>query len=294
MSRPFVTRFAPSPSGLLHLGHAYSALLAARSAEQNHGLFLLRIEDIDVTRCRPEFEQAIYQDLAWLDLDWEEPVRRQSDHFADYKSAIRTLDEQGLLYPCFCTRKDIQIEIQKSANAPHGPDGVLYPGICRYLGAQEKTQKINAGAPYALRLDVNKAVQTLGQPLTFREKGKVTSAQPEILGDAVIARKDIMTSYHLSVVVDDHLQSVTHVIRGQDLCHTTHIHRLLQASLGLKAPKYHHHGLLAGADGKRFAKRNKSITLKSLREAGATPGDVIGMIKTHGGEDGFPENELRF
>jgi len=284
MTKSFVTRFAPSPTGRLHLGHAYSALLAYQTARKNSGRFLLRIEDIDTTRCKPEFEQAIYQDLAWLGLTWVHPVRRQSDHFDDYQKAIATLKEKDLLYPCFCSRKEIRKEIKNSTNAPHGPEGPLYPGICRNLQPAQQAEKIASGLSFALRLDVAKGLVLINCPLAFSEKGEDIKADPASLGDVVIARKDVMTSYHLSVVVDDHLQGVSHVIRGQDLLHTTHIHRLLQALLGFAAPQYHHHGLLAGPDGKRFAKRDQSLTLKSLREDGNTIADVLDLIKKYGGD----------
>ena len=291
MAKPFVTRFAPSPTGLLHLGHAFSALLAAKAAKESQGRFLLRIEDIDIMRCRQEFEDAIFEDLTWLGLSWEIPTRRQSDQLADYKSAIDTLTKKNLLYPCFCTRKEIQTEIQKSSTAPHGPDGFLYPGTCRNLAKTKAAEKVANGSPYALRLNLEQALQSLPSPLTFIEKGEEIIAQPQGLGDVVVARKDVMTSYHLAVVVDDHLQKISHVIRGEDLYHTTHIHRLLQALLGLETPRYYHHPLLVGADGKRFAKRDKSLTLKSLREGGMTPKEVFDLIKVHGGN---LDTELRF
>ena len=284
MTKSFVTRFAPSPSGYLHLGHAYSGLLAFRAAKKNQGRFLLRIEDIDKTRCKPEFEEAIYEDLGWLGLDWEHPVRRQFDHFDEYLAAINVLEKKGLLYPCFCTRKDIREEIRNSAHAPHGPDGPLYPGICRDLGPDIQTEKIEKGLPFALRLDVGKALSMIKIPLTFKENEIEIAADPTSLGDVVVARKNVMTSYHLSVVVDDHLQGITHVIRGKDLFHATHIHRLLQALLGFEPPQYHHHGLLVGADGRRFAKRDRSMTIKALREGGKTLSDVFALIKDHGGD----------
>jgi len=283
MTKSFVTRFAPSPTGRLHLGHAYSVLLAYRTALKNNGRFILRIEDIDTTRCTPEFEEAIHEDLAWLGLSWEQPVRHQSDHFEDYRKAIAALKEKGLLYPCFCTRKEIHAEIENSIHAPHGPEGPLYPRICRNLEPRRQAENIERGVPFALRFDVDKALSLIQGPLYFREKGQEIKAEPASLGDVVIARKDIMTSYHLSVVVDDHLQGITHVIRGEDLLHATHIHRLLQEVLGLPVPKYHHHGLLTGPDGKRFAKRDRALTLKALRQEGKTPADVIALIKQHGG-----------
>lgn len=283
MSKPYLTRFAPSPSGLLHLGHAYSAALAYRAAERHGGTFILRLEDIDVTRCRPEFEDAIAEDLHWLGIKWPQPVRRQSDHFADYREGISILQDRGLLYPCFCTRKDIAAEIERSASAPHGPDGVLYPGTCKGLSHETAEKKIAADIPYALRLDMDKALQQVAAPLAFVEKGKLVAADPGIFGDPVIARKDVPTSYHLAVVWDDHLQGVTNIIRGEDLLHATHLHRLLQALFGFAPPEYYHHALLTGKDGKRFAKRDKSLTLRDLRETGHTPGGVYSMMADYGG-----------
>ncbi|WP_430473221.1 tRNA glutamyl-Q(34) synthetase GluQRS [Thalassospira lucentensis] len=269
-----ITRFAPSPTGYLHLGHAASALFCAKQAGLD-GRFLLRIEDIDQTRCRPEFLSAIYEDLAWLGLRWEDPVRIQSDHFADYQNVLDRLTEMGLLYPCFCTRKDIQAEVARIGNAPHGPDGALYPGTCRHCSATERAERIEAGESYALRLDMDGAIKQAGPELVWfdRALGKQI-ATPQIFGDVVLARKDTPTSYHLSVTHDDHLQGVTLVTRGQDLFFASHLHRLLQELLGYDVPEYHHHGLLTGADGKRFAKRDKSKTLRSMREDGTTPPQV--------------------
>lgn len=275
-----VTRFAPSPTGYLHLGHAYSALFAARAAGDD-GRFLLRIEDIDKGRCRPAFEDAIYEDLAWLGLDWELPVRRQSDHFDDYQAALDELADAGLTYPCFCTRKDIQAEIDAAGGAPHGPDGPVYPGTCRHLSKSERQNQISSGAAHAVRLDMTEAVNRTGA-LTWHDaaKGDVT-ARPERFGDVVLARKDTPTSYHLSVTLDDHIQGITLVTRGTDLFEATDVHRLLQALLELHVPAYHHHPLLIGDDGKRFAKRDKSLTIRELRESGSAPDDVIRMM------DGF-------
>ena len=244
-----VTRFAPSPTGYLHLGHAHAALFAQRQAQDSGGRFLLRIEDIDAGRCRPEFEAAIYEDLAWLGLEWETPVRRQSDCMADYEAALDRLNRLGLLYPCFCTRKDIKAEVEAAQGAPHwGPDGPLYPGICRGLSSQQRAAKTEAGVPFALRLDMKRALEITDE-ITWcdRNQGDI-EATPEIFGDVVLARKDTPTSYHLSVTIDDHIQGVTLVTRGEDLFPATHIHRLLQAALGLDTPTYHHHGLLNGPD----------------------------------------------
>jgi glutamyl-Q tRNA(Asp) synthetase len=267
------TRFAPSPTGLLHLGHAYSALFAFDAARREGGHFLLRIEDIDPTRCRPEFETAIGDDLAWLGLSWETPVRRQSEHLADYAAAIDRLTEADLIYRCFCTRA----EINAATAAPHGPDGPVYPGTCRALSATERAQRQQTGASFALRLDMAKAKARTGE-LTWHDRQRGTSAAtPEIFGDVVLARKETPTSYHLAVTVDDHLQNVTLVTRGEDLLPSTHVHRLLQALLGLTTPEYHHHALIRAADGQRLAKRAGAPSLRSLREAGHSPQDVRRM-----------------
>lgn len=272
-----VTRFAPSPTGLLHLGHARAALVAWREARRSRGRFLLRIEDIDRTRCRPEFEAAIVEDMAWLGLDWETPVRRQSEHMADYAAALGRLDAMGLLYPCFCTRREIQAEIAAAGHAPHGPDGPLYPGTCRALGAAERKRRLASGAAYALRLDTARAMAAAG-PLAWhdRAKGPMT-ADPSRFGDVVLARKETPASYHLAVTVDDHLQWVTLVTRGEDLFEATHVHRLLQALLGLATPAYFHHGLVTDSAGRRLAKRDGALTLRALRASGCTPDEVRAM-----------------
>ena len=271
------TRFAPSPTGFLHLGHAFSALTAYKHARETGSPFLLRIEDIDQTRCRPEYETAIFEDLAWLGLDWEEPVRRQSDHFGYYAAALDKLIQMGVLYPCFCTRKEISEEIARAVDAPHGPEGPLYPRICRALSMEERTERMEK-EPYALRLDLGKAEQYVGRPLQFEERGRapdgapgMRTAQPRLLGDVVLARKELLASYHLAVVVDDALQEVEVVIRGEDLYHATYIHRVLQELLGLRVPVYSHHRLILDETGKKFSKRNAAVTLRVLREAGVTP-----------------------
>ncbi|MBL4613146.1 MAG: tRNA glutamyl-Q(34) synthetase GluQRS [Emcibacter sp.] len=281
MNRPsqIITRFAPSPTGYLHLGHAYSAKRAHDFAKEQGGRFLLRIEDIDTGRCKPAYEQAIYEDLAWVGLTWETPVRRQSEHSNDYQQALKVLDQQGLLFPCFCTRKDIRREIENSGRAPHditahSPEGPLYPGTCRALTRTERQEKKAANIPYALRLDMAKALQQVtSQTLSWTdlEAGEqITTAETlnHLLGDAVLARKDIPTSYHLSVVVDDHLQNISHVIRGTDLFHATHLHRLLQCLLGYETPTYLHHKLLTDENGWRYAKRDNAKTLRFMRENG--------------------------
>ncbi|MGE5517674.1 MAG: tRNA glutamyl-Q(34) synthetase GluQRS [Bacteroidota bacterium] len=273
---PIVTRFAPSPTGRLHLGHAHSALFARAQAGAT-GRFLLRIEDIDPGRCRAEFIDGIFEDLAWLGLDWERPVRRQSEHADDYRAALARLDGLGLLYPCFCTRKDIADEVARAGHAPHGPDGVLYPGLCRSLSSAERADRIAAGTAYALRLDMDAAVAHVGTLCWHDHAAGVQTATPELFGDVVLARKDTPTSYHLAVTVDDALQGVTLVTRGADLFAATHVHRLLQALLDLPVPAYHHHRLLTDASGKRFAKRDRSLTLHALREADHSPDQVRRM-----------------
>ncbi len=273
-----VTRFAPSPTGRLHVGHAFSALFAWDAARKSGGRFILRIEDIDPQRSRPEFVDAIYQDLAWLGLHWATPVRRQSMHLPAYVAALTVLSDAELLYPCFCTRKDIRAEIAHAGVAPHGPDGPIYPGICRHLDAGKRGSMIKAGRSYALRLDSEKAIDRTG-PLTFVDHGEGTvEVDPLLVGDVVLARKDVATSYHLSVTVDDALQGVTLVTRGEDLLLATHVHRLLQALLGLPPPEYHHHRLLTDDEGRRFAKRDGAVTLGALREAGQSPTEVRAMI----------------
>ncbi|WP_155154290.1 tRNA glutamyl-Q(34) synthetase GluQRS [Curvivirga aplysinae] len=270
-----VTRFAPSPSGYLHLGHAYSALLAYREAQKQKGVFLLRIEDIDITRCKDEYIDGIYEDLKWLGLEWPEPVLRQSEHFERYDQFLHVLEEADLVYPCFCTRKEIQAEIAKSPSAPHGPDGALYPGTCKYLDHAERKARVERGDSHAWRIHMDKAVKLAGS-LTFKDRihGEV-KVEPETCGDVVLARKDVPTSYHLSVVIDDALQHVSLVVRGEDLLHATHIHRILQTLLGFPEPEYLHHELLTDENGKRFAKRDKSLTIKALRENGLSKEDVI-------------------
>lgn len=267
-----VTRFAPSPTGFLHLGHAYAALMARAAGER----FLLRIEDIDTTRCKPEFETAIYEDLSWLGLTWETPVLRQSNRFAAYRAALDALDAQGLLYPCFCTRADIAA----ASTAPHGPEGALYPGTCRKLSADERATRIAHGDAYALRLDVGKAAGRVGE-LSFEELGKGPNGEtghivvaPNLFGDIVLARKDTPSSYHLAVVVDDAHQGVTLVTRGHDLFTAAHVQRLLQALLALPAPSYAHHDLILDKDGRKFSKRDNAVTLRHLRQTGATPQQI--------------------
>lgn len=269
-----ITRFAPSPTGFLHLGHAYSAQFAYEAARAAHGQFLLRIEDIDRQRCRPEFEQAIKEDLLWLGLRWDRPVRRQSEHWGDYERALAKLRQKGVLYPCFCSRKQIQQEVEEADRAPHGPSGEpVYPGTCRRLAPAEREARM-AREPFAWRLDVTKALALTGE-LTWIDcrAGEIT-ADPESLGDVVLARKDTPTSYHLSVTVDDAIQGVTLVTRGEDLFHATHVHRLLQALLELPSPRWYHHNLLADRNGQRMSKRNRAMTLRHRRDLGDSPADI--------------------
>ena len=273
-----VTRFAPSPTGYLHLGHAFSALIAWRRARDEGGRFLLRLEDIDTTRCRPAFAEAILEDLAWLGLDHDGPVRVQSAHMADYAAVLASLEARGLIYPCFCSRADIQRQV--IASAPHGPDGgPLYPGTCRLLPAAERAARANE--PHALRLDMARA---LIPGLTFEEEGEGTiQADPARFGDVVLARKDTPASYHLCVTHDDALQGVTLVTRGVDLKDATHLHRLLQALMGWPTPVYAHHRLLTDEGGRRLAKRDKAATLRSLRAAGVSPVAILARLERDAG-----------
>ena len=275
-----VTRFAPSPTGHLHVGHAYSATLAYKKAMEGAGRFLLRLEDIDQTRCRPEFEEAIFDDLSWLGLTWEEPVRKQSEHMDDYAIVLDRLFERGLIYPCFCTRKEIAAEIARSNSAPHGSEGPLYPGTCKALSNKERDQKFEAGKPYALRLDMAAALKMVDvSQLFFHEMDKGTiQCNPIAFGDAVLARKDTPTSYHLAVTLDDAFQGVNLVVRGQDLFDATHLHRLLQYLLDLPTPRYMHHGLVSDMKGRRLAKRDKAVSLQEIRKNGYSQSDVRNLI----------------
>ncbi len=312
-----VTRFAPSPTGLLHLGHAYAAIFAHDLAREHDGRFLLRIEDIDTTRCRPEFEEQVYDDLAWLGLHWDQPVRRQSDHLALYRSKLEELSGRGLLYPCFCTRREIAEEIERMPSAPHGPEGPVYPGTCRMLSLAERDKRLDEGMPHAWRLNIEAALErfqekwarfsvrkhdqtrnlehfhesnnlgnalassSVSSTLSFIETGRGAQGEqgkirvePHLFGDIVLGRKDLGISYHLAVTLDDHLQGVTVVTRGEDLFDATHVQRLLQELLGLDVPAYHHHRLIRHETGRRLAKRDKDLTIKALRTAGASPGDI--------------------
>jgi glutamyl-Q tRNA(Asp) synthetase len=284
---PPVFRFAPSPNGYLHLGHGLSALIDFAMARAAGGRFLLRIEDIDATRCRPEYEMAIYEDLAWLGIAWEEPVRRQSDHLDDYRAAIAKLSDMGLIYPSFESRSEIAAlvaEREARGGWPRDPDGApLYPGTSKGLTRAERARRM-AIEPYSLRLDMDAAVAQAGS-LQWNESGAGPQGEtgnvpavPQAWGDVVLARRDTPSSYHLSVAIDDASQGVTHVVRGQDLFWATSVHRLLQALLGLPAPVYQHHRLLLDADGHKLSKSTRATGLRELRAEGVTPGDIRRMI----------------
>jgi glutamyl-Q tRNA(Asp) synthetase len=287
-----VTRFAPSPTGYLHLGHVRSALEGWRAARRAGGRFLLRLEDIDRTRCRDEFAAAILDDLAWLGLDWDGPVRKQSEHFDDYRRALDRLDALGVLYRCFCTRREIQAEIVRAGGAPHGDAGPIYPGTCRRLGAEEVAAKLRSGIDYALRLDLARAFAVTG-PLDWIEGEARRQAEPARLGDVVLARKEIPTSYHLAVTVDDAVQGITLVTRGEDLATATHIHRVLQALLELPTPRYRHHLLLTDATGRRLAKRDGAPTIRSMRQRGITPSEVIARAEAAPHPNSLPASGAR-
>jgi glutamyl-Q tRNA(Asp) synthetase len=288
MPLPPVFRFAPSPNGYLHLGHALSALINAEMARAAGGRLLLRIEDIDEARCRPEYEAAIYEDLAWLGIEWEEQVWRQSEHYDGYRAALRRLDELGLVYPSFESRAEIAVMVaarEAKAPWPRDPDGApLYPGTAKAMAPTERARRMATAEPYALRLDMQAALARTGR-LIWSESGKGPrgetgtvaadpAANPAIWGDVILARKDAPTSYHLAVTVDDAAQDITDVVRGCDLFYATSVHRLLQALLGLAVPRYHHHRLILDADGKKLSKSTAATSLRELRGAGATPADI--------------------
>ncbi len=283
-----ILRFAPSPNGYLHLGHAYSALLNHDLAREFGGRLLLRIEDIDVERCRPEYETAIFEDLRWLGISWVEPVRRQSEHFDDYAAALTELEAQGLLYPSFESRSELNAmvaELDRHGHWPRDPDGVpIYPGRARKLSTAERTRRRAAGEPFALRLATDAAVARAGA-LTWTETGAgprgqigIVTAAPQLWGDVVLARKETPASYHLAAVLDDALQGVTDAVRGQDLFWATSIHRLLQALLGLPEPTYHHHKLILDDEGRKLSKSTAATGLRELRAGGATPRDIRRMV----------------
>ncbi len=285
-----VFRFAPSPNGLLHLGHALSAILNNDMAKARNGRFLLRIEDIDRTRCTPEYEAAIFQDLGWLGLDWETPVRRQSEHLDLYRQALQKLIDRDLVYPSFLTRSEIKARVaafEKDGNIwPRDPDGApVYPGDERDLSPSERRDRLSSGKPHAWRLDMEKAVAQLADPLNWQESGAgpddetgAIVADPARWGDVVLSRSDAPSSYHLAVTLDDAEQGVTHVVRGRDLFHATSVHRLLQRLLDLPEPLYHHHRLIPGEDGRKLSKSNRDIGISAFRETGTTPADVRAMI----------------
>ncbi|HCK84033.1 MAG TPA: tRNA glutamyl-Q(34) synthetase GluQRS [Hyphomonadaceae bacterium] len=269
---PATTRFAPSPTGLLHLGHAFSALTAFEAAQAADGRFLLRIEDIDSGRCRPEFEAAIYEDLAWLGLEWEQPVRRQSEHMVEYAAVLQTLIDRGLVYRCFRTRREVAEAI---ASAPHGTSTEIFTGAP--LPSAEERARIDAGDAFAWRLSLNQARAALGPAyaeLEFEDETGAVRAEPERHGDVVLARKEFPTSYHLASVWDDAQQGVTDVIRGEDLRDAAHLHVLLQRLLDLPIPRYRCHRLILGEDGKRLAKRDAALSLRALREARKNPAQL--------------------
>jgi glutamyl-Q tRNA(Asp) synthetase len=265
-----VTRFAPSPTGFLHLGHAYSAWNARRRAD----VLRLRLEDIDTTRCRPEFSAAIIEDLHWLGLAWDGEIRVQSNHLPEYQASLDRLGARGLLYPCFCTRADIA----RAQSALHAPEAT-YPGTCKHLSAAERAERIGGGAPFALRLHMDRAASEAGTTRFFEERAGWVNAAPEKFGDVVLARKDVPTSYHLCVVHDDAVQAATHIVRGEDLRAATHIHVLLQKLLDLPTPAYAHHALLGDATGKRLAKRDHAVTLRAMRAAGVSPREILNQFE---------------
>jgi glutamyl-Q tRNA(Asp) synthetase len=300
---PLVCRFAPSPNGYLHLGHALSALTNFAMARAAGGRFLLRIEDIDVARCRSEFETAIYEDLTWLGISWDGPVRRQSEHFDEYRAALGLLEADGLVYPAFESRAEITTEIAASATAgnttgtwPRDPDGApLYPGTARTLPQAERARRIASGVPYAMRLDMAAAIARAraiapgAHALAWTETGAgpdgesgTVAGAPARWGDVVLGRKEAPTSYHLSVVIDDARQGVTHVVRGHDLFWSTSVHRLLQVLLGLAAPVYHHHRLVLGPDGRKLSKSTQATALRALRQDGITAAAVGRMVGLEG------------
>jgi glutamyl-Q tRNA(Asp) synthetase len=282
-----IVRFAPSPNGVLHVGHARSAMLNWRFANACDGTFLLRIEDIDTTRARPEFETAIFEDLSWLGMDWPNPVRRQSDHFAEYQAALSELRKLGLLYPAFLSRAEILAKVAESESSgqvwPRDPDGAPhYPGNDRTLSEAERERRITDGEPHAWRLDMQTVLDGLETQLSWAEFGSGPAgetgrinADPEAWGDVILARRDVPASYHLSVTLDDAIQSITDVIRGEDLFAATSVHRLLQHLLGLPAPRYHHHGLVRDSNGRKLSKSDGATSIASLRQQGATPEKIL-------------------
>ncbi|RYE64003.1 MAG: tRNA glutamyl-Q(34) synthetase GluQRS [Oxalobacteraceae bacterium] len=286
-----ILRFAPSPNGLLHLGHALSAILNHEIARDMNGRFLLRIEDIDLARCTSDYEDAIYRDLRWLGLSWEEPARRQSEHFETYREALGRLMDMGLVYPAFMTRGEVKAKVADSEASgttwPRDPDGSpLYPDHDRYLSDTERKTLIESGIRYSWRLDMDKALARVSDALTWREISdgaeRLVPADPAAWGDVVLSRSDAPSSYHLSVTVDDAAQGITHVVRGMDLYHATSVHRLLQELLGLPQPIYHHHRLILGTDGRKLSKSEGSTGLAALRDAGLSPLDIRRLLGLEG------------
>ncbi len=272
------TRFAPSPTGRLHLGHAYAASVARELAMESGGEFLLRFEDIDSTRVRPEYFEEIEEDLAWLGLRWNGVPIRQSERLSAYEDALRKLQQLEVIYPCFCTRREIEDEISRMREAPQGPEGPLYPGICKRHSTAQREEKIAGGLPFSWRLDAGKAAALSG-PLDFTDlrHGRI-QADPHLLGDVILARKDIGTSYHLAVVVDDAFQAISHVTRGEDLLSSTHVHRLLQCLLELPEPAYLHHRLIVDESGRRLAKRHDALSIQAMRESGRTADSILAEL----------------
>ena len=287
---PPVFRFAPSPNGALHLGHAYSALINYHMAQEMNGQFLLRVEDIDRVRCRPELEKDMLEDLEWLGLEWDAPPRRQSEHFPDYREALDTLICEGLVYPSFMSRKQIRDSVTSKSQTgiewENDPDGSpIYPGLEREWTETERESERNRQPLHTLRLNMTAAIEMLNNSISFHETGSgpenetgLCAAQPEKWGDLVLARSDTPTSYHLSVVMDDALQGITHIVRGRDLFHATSVHRLLQELLGLPEPEYHHHDLILADDGRKLSKSAGDTSLRALRNAGLTPQDVKKLV----------------
>jgi glutamyl-Q tRNA(Asp) synthetase len=278
-SEQCITRFAPSPTGYLHLGHLYAAIFARDLAAKNGGRFLLRFEDIDTTRVREHFYQATEEDLHYAGIQWDSEPLRQTDRFPQYAEALEQLKQLGVVYPCFCTRKDIERELKNLTRAPHGPDGLLYPGTCKHLTEEQVQQNLAEGKVPAWRLDAGKAKELTGE-LTFSDSKRGTiSVNHHLLGDLVLARKDIGTSYHIAVVVDDALQNITDVTRGKDLLESTHLHRILQTLLELPEPRYHHHDLVCDENGERLAKRNAALSIRELKEKGLTAKELEYLAK---------------
>ncbi len=279
-----VVRFAPSPNGYLHLGHAYSAIMNGVLATETGGRFLLRMENIDVTRCRPEFEVALLEDLAWLGLRWETPVWRQSDHFDSYATALRRLERRGLVYPCFCSRGDIMSAVASRPRWPVDPDGTpLYPGTCKHMSPERRATRFATGERASYRLDMERALEIVGRALSWGEYrgGSLRfeeHAKPEAWGDAVLSRKDIATSYHIAVVIDDAAQGITDIVRGEDLFMATNLHRILQALLDLPTPNYHHHALVRDSAGQKLAKSLRAKPLRSYRQEGFSRDDVLARL----------------